>query len=118
MIELILAKMSDNGQDFSDYPETMQAFFTHLAGGGGRELVAFNDYYPASKVGTVTTPIKIIDPVNPDNNVSLLYTEHQTQLIEDAAMDASDAIDSALYATTKQDTVRYWQKVFGPSFNP
>jgi len=33
------------------------------------------------------------------------------------ALDAGDAIDAALKATTKEDTVRYWRKVFGPSFS-
>ena len=32
------------------------------------------------------------------------------------ALDAGDAIDSALAAPTKQLTVHYWRKVFGPSF--
>ena len=36
--------------------------------------------------------------------------------IVEAALEAGDAIDSALLAPTKQETVRYWQKIFGPSF--
>ena len=36
--------------------------------------------------------------------------------IVDAALDAGDAIDAALTAPTKELTVYYWQKVFGPSF--
>ena len=35
----------------------------------------------------------------------------------EAALDAGDAIDSALRAITKGETVRYWQKIFGPTFN-
>lgn len=31
MIEMILAKLSDQGVDFSDYPEALQAFFTYIA---------------------------------------------------------------------------------------
>ena len=34
-----------------------------------------------------------------------------------AALDAGDAIDSALRAITKGETVRYCQKIFGPTFN-
>ena len=30
--------------------------------------------------------------------------------------DAGDAVDAALAAPTKQETVYYWQKVFGSSF--
>ncbi len=116
MIELIFAKLSDNGANFSDYPEALQSFFTYIATTDMRELIVFSDYYSPDIVGPVTTPVKIIDPVNEENNVSNLYTNAQADMIVDAALDAGDAIDSALSATTKQDTVYYWQKVFGPSF--
>jgi len=107
MIEMILAKLSDNGVSFSDYPEALQSFFTYIATTDMRELIVFGDYYPPDKIGSITTPVKIIDPVNEDNNVSDLYTNTQADMIVDAALDAGDAIDSALSATTKQDTVYY-----------
>ena len=116
MIELILAKLCDDGLDFSDYPDALQHFFTYVARTRMREKIVFTDCYAASKVGTFTEPVQIIDPVNEVNNVSSLYTTVNADLIVNAALDAGDAIDSALYAPTKQETVRYWQKVFGPSF--
>lgn len=73
MIELIMAKLADGGQDFSDYPEAMQAFFTLLAGGGLDQLIVFDDYYAPSTVPGSTDPVRIIDPVNAENNVSRLY---------------------------------------------
>lgn len=116
MIELIMAKLSDQGVDFSDYPEALQQFFTYIAKTNINELIAFADYYPASKLGKFTEPVKIIDPVNAKNNTSRLYTQQQANAIAEVALDAGDAIDSALAAPTKQETVYYWQKVFGPSF--
>ncbi|HDS1579351.1 MULTISPECIES: CBASS oligonucleotide cyclase [Stenotrophomonas] len=116
MIEMVMAKLCDDGLDFSDYPEAMQNFFTYLARSDLREQIAFNDYYPLSSIGTFAEPVKIIDPVNQANNVSMLYTRQQADAIVDAALDAGDAIDAALAAPNKQETVRYWQKVFGPSF--
>ena len=50
------------------------------------------------------------------NRQCKVYTAANADLIVEAALDAGDAIDAALYAPTKQETVRYWQKVFGPSF--
>ena len=44
------------------------------------------------------------------------YTTANADAIVDAALEAGDAIDAALAAPTKQETVRYWQKVFGPAF--
>lgn len=116
MIEMILAKLSDQGVDFSDYPEALQAFFTYIARSELREKIFFEDNYSASKVGVFTDPVQIIDPVNPDNNVARLYTKQNVDAIIDAALDAGDAIDAALYAPTKQLTVGYWQQVFGSSF--
>jgi len=117
MVELILAKLADDGLDFSDYPEAMQHFYTYLAKSNLKEIVVFNDYYSISEAKGHNEPVRIIDPVNSKNNASKLYTNQQAQTIIDAALNAGDAIDAALCATTKEKTIYYWQKIFGPSFN-
>ena len=116
MIELILAELSDRGLSFSNYPEALQHFFTYVARSDLRERIVFSDYYGPSKCGAFTERVQIIDPVNAENNVSRLYTAAQADTIVDAALDAGDAIDAALAAPTKQETVYYWRKVFGSSF--
>ena len=116
MIEMILAKLCDDGLDFSDYPEALQHFFTYIARTDFREKIVFGDYYPTSSVGTFSDPVQIIDPVNAVNNVARLYTAANAEAIVEAALDAGDAIDAALAAPNKQLTVAYWQKVFGSSF--
>lgn len=117
MVEMVVAHLSDQGVDLSDYPEALQAFFTYIARSNFREKIVFTDFYAASTVGAFFDPVQIIDPVNALNNVSRLYTAAQADAIVDAALDAGDAIDGALHAPTKQETVAYWQKVFGPSFS-
>ena len=116
MIEMILSRLCDRGLDFSDYPEALQHFFTYVARSDMREKIVFTDYYPASDVRSFSEPVQIIDPVNAENNVSRLYTAAQADAIVDAALDAGDAIDSALAAPTKQETIHYWRRVFGSSF--
>lgn len=116
MIEMIFSHLCDKGLDFSDYPEALQHFFTYIARSNMRERIIFTDYYDLKSVGNFTEPIQIIDPVNAKNNVSRLYTTAQANAIVEAALDAGDAIDAALMAPTKKETVYYWQKVFGPSF--
>lgn len=116
MIEMILAHLADLGLDFSDYPEALQHFFTYVARSNMREQILFGDYYEASAVGTFTETVRIIDPVNAKNNVSRLYTAAEADAIVEAALDSGDAIDAALAAPTKQETVYYWQKVFGSAF--
>ena len=116
MIEMILSHLCDQGLEFSDYPEALQHFFTYVARSNLREQIVFTDYYAASDVGSFSEPVQIIDPVNAANNVSRLYTDAQADAIVDASLDAGDAVDAALAAPTKQETVYYWQKVFGTSF--
>ena len=116
MVELVMAKLLDDGVDFSDYPEALQSFFTYLAKSDLREIISFKDYYASSQIPAFSERVRIIDPVNPKNNASKLYTNSQANAITEAALDAGDAIDGALTATTKEKTVYYWQKIFGPSF--
>ena len=116
MVELILSHLSDQGSDFSDYPEALQHFFTYIARTNMRERIVFSDYYQPAEVGSFSESVQIIDPVNAKNNASKLYTAAQADGIVSAALDAGDAIDAALAAPTKQETVYYWQKVFGSSF--
>ena len=116
MIEMILSHLCDRGLDLSDYPEALQHFFTYVARTGMREKIVFTDHYKASVVGQFSGPVQVIDPVNAENNVASLYTPAQADAIVEAALAAGDAIDAALAAPTKQETVYYWQKVFGDSF--
>jgi len=117
MVELIYAKLLDDGTDFSDYPEAMQSFFTYIAKSDISELIAFTDYFPFSQIKECTDRVRMFDPVNPENNAAKLVTNNQADSIVDLALEAGDAIDSALAATTKEKTVYYWKKVFGPTFN-
>jgi hypothetical protein len=116
MIEMILCHLCDEGLNFADYPEALQGFFTYIAKSNMRERIAFTDYYKLSTIGSFSERIQIIDPVNSMNNIAKLYTNEQANVIVNAALDAGDAIDGALAATTKEKTVYYWQKVFGSSF--
>lgn len=116
MIELLLSHLADQGANFSDYPDALQHFFTFIAKTDMRKLIVFGDYYELSAVGFFPGPVNIVDPVNSKNNVAKLYTAQQADAIVEAALDAGDAIDAALAAPTKQETVRYWQRVFGSAF--
>lgn len=117
MIEMILAKLCDDGLDLSDYPEALQHFFTYLAASRLRERIAFDDYHDPGAIGSLDDPVQIIDPVNEENNVAVLYTAANARMIADAALDAGDAIDAALRSPTKGETLRHWRRVFGPTFD-
>lgn len=117
MTELLVAHIADSGVKLNDYPEALSAVFNYMASDGLMSTIAFTDYYKVSDCKSTADPIRMWDPVNCGNNVAKLYKEQNRELLVEAALDAGDAIDAALRATTKADTVRYWQKVFGPSFS-
>ena len=117
MIELIVAYLADRGTALDDYPEALQSFFTYVASDQFRRDIVFSDYYDPSSCPATNDPVRIWDPVNNQNNVANLYTRDNKYLLVEAALDAGDAIDSALRSITKGETVRYWRKVFGPTFS-
>jgi tRNA nucleotidyltransferase (CCA-adding enzyme) len=118
MAELLVAHLTDGGLNLSDYPDALAEIFAYLAKTDFKCLIAFPDYYSKGTCKPNSDAIQIWDPVNCENNVAKLYTATQRSTIVEAALDAGDAVDSALRATTKGETIRYWQKLFGPSFNP
>jgi len=117
MVELIVAKLADDGQDLSSYPDALMAFFSYVLKTGLRERIAFADYYkPSALQARSGTPIEVYDPVNPDNNVAFRYTEAQRLKIVEAADVAFSAILEAEYATTRGRAVTCWQQVLGSKF--
>jgi tRNA nucleotidyltransferase (CCA-adding enzyme) len=116
MVELICAKLADEGLDCSDYPHALERVFTYMVTSGLTERIVFTDYYKSATASPSTDPIQIFDPVNPENNVSAQYSEENRTAIVEAAADALDALTEAHYATTQGRAVEMWKLVFGPSF--
>ena len=117
MIELIVAHLADDGRlTLTNYPEALREFFDYLQIESLNEVISFNDYGQGNVVAQ-NKPINIFDPVNAKNNVAEQYTQENKDLILDAAMEAADAIEYASFATTKDEALRQWRKVFGASFN-
>ncbi len=76
LIELLMAKLSDIGKDFSDYHVGLEHFFVYIQKTGLKERISFTDFYPASDLPTTSNGVvEIFDPVNPGNNVASDLTE-------------------------------------------
>ena len=118
LIELIVAYLSDNKKiDWDNYIEALAGFFNFLGVDNGLDKnIIFSDYYNPKVVSPNSGAINVFDPVNSENNVAKDYQLTDKDAIVNAATEAAEAIDAALYATTKGETVRYWQKIFGSSF--
>lgn len=118
MVELVCAKLADGGLDCSDYPRALERIFAYIVTTSLKERIFFTDNYSVSALADIVgSPIQIIDPVNPKNNVAAKYTEGDRTTIVDAAADTLDAITEARYATTQGRAVEMWRVVFGPSFS-
>jgi tRNA nucleotidyltransferase (CCA-adding enzyme) len=117
MIELLVAHLADKGVPLDDYPEALAQIFAYIATDAFRSPIVFADHYDPKTCPACTDPIRIWDPVNHENNAARRYTDAQKQTIIEAALDAGDAIDAALRAPTKADTLRYWRKVLGSTFD-
>lgn len=119
MAELILTHLIDNGEPIKDYPEAMIAFFDYIAKDQFKSSIYFRDYpegLPQSQ-GLRQDAIRIFDPVNGANNVARKYQESDRMLIISSAIDAGDAIEAALHARTRHESIHYWRKIFGPVFS-
>ena len=118
MIELVLAKLYDDGNclvDAEDFPETMLGFFDYMVRTDFTEAIYFTDF--TGEPGPCHDPIRVFDPVNSDNNVARKFSHLDREAIIQAAADAGDAIEAALRAPTKELTLGYWREVFGSSFS-
>jgi hypothetical protein len=116
MIELLVAHLADQGLRLDDYPEALAEIFAHIATDAFRTPIAFADHYDPSNCVVGSDPMYIWDPVNHENNTACRYTIARRDAIIEAALDAGEAIDTALRAPTKADTLRHWRRVFGPTF--
>ena len=114
MIELLWAHLADGGQDLTDYPEALEAFFAYIVKAELTEQIAFVDFNQIpTRAGAA---IEILDPVNAANNVAARYTNTDRQRIVSAAHHALDALGEARFATTKGDALSCWQDVLGTGF--
>lgn len=118
-IELIMAKLLDQGKKFDDYHVGLEHFFSYIQKTSLRERIAFADYYPASSLPTGKLGVvEIYDPVNPKNNVVEFMTESERKVVVGACSTALDALAFAQSCQTKAEAVECWQELMGSSFNP
>ena len=117
MIELILAQLADDGARSSRTTRKRCSTSSPTSPGatsasGSSSAITIRP----SAVGTFTEPVQDHRPGQRREQRQPALHRAEADAIVDAALDAGDAIDAALAAPTKQETVRYWQKVFGSSF--
>jgi tRNA nucleotidyltransferase (CCA-adding enzyme) len=117
MVEMIVARLADDGVSLSDYPTALEMVFGYMVKSRLKARIAFTDYYATSKLPAPTgKPIEVFDPVNEKNNVAADYGEQERQLMVESAQEALEAISEARFATTRGRAIECWQDVLGSSF--
>ncbi|HEY5442234.1 MAG TPA: CBASS oligonucleotide cyclase [Candidatus Saccharimonadales bacterium] len=116
MVELICAHLCDRGMEPAEITPALQRVFGYIVSSRLDGTVIFEDYYKAAAVKVGAEPIRIYDPVNPENNITEKYTAQDRSKILQAAQKAYDAIALVPFTPTKQEAVAAWQEILGPTF--
>jgi tRNA nucleotidyltransferase (CCA-adding enzyme) len=118
MLELLLIKLIDEKRiDIGNYPVALMQFFDAIVCGLLDDPIYFNDYYCEKELPDCDDPIRIFDPVNPNNNVASAYSQVNLDCFYDSALAAGDAIATAHRANTKSKSIAAWRQVFGDGFS-
>lgn len=118
LIELIVAKICDQGRAFDDYHTSIEHFFQYIQLTGLKERIAFTDNYDSSSLPRQTAGVvEIFDPVNPENNVAFDTTEAARKQLVDLSDQALDALSYAKTCQTKGESVEIWKEVMGSTFS-
>ena len=119
LIELIWCHLVDAQNLPDSRTDAFAKFLFYIIQTKLEEQIIFTDYYKVSDVKNDTdSPVKIYDPVNPENNVGKNLTEQErTKIIEESHI-AFDALSMAYSDYVKWRAVENWKKILGSSFNP
>lgn len=118
IVELIMAKLADDGKRFDDYLSGLEHFFLYIQKTGLKERIAFADNYPLAKLPPQkVNVVEIFDPVNPENNVAADLDEYKRKQLVELADKALDALAYARTCQTKAAAIECWQEVMGGTFN-
>lgn len=119
LIELIWCHLVDTQNPPESRIDAFAKFLSFILRTRLEEQIIFTDYYKYSDVKDDTnSPVKIYDPVNPENNVGKNLTEQEKAKIIEESQVAFDALSMATSAYTKGKAIEYWKKILGSSFNP
>lgn len=111
-IELILAELSSAQGVPVDLEAGLHRFFLWIAQTGLGEVVLSGN----AVAQETSDPVVILDPCDPDNNVTALITDSQRLEIAAAAETAWEALVFAANVASKGEAEGAWREVFGSGF--
>jgi tRNA nucleotidyltransferase (CCA-adding enzyme) len=109
-IELLVAFLLDRDGAKGSLEERFTQLLCYIAQSGLNETVSFPEN--AKPLGNFSDPVKILDPVNSQNNVAARITEaERTEIVNQT----TESWETAHYAS-EEDDVEIWKDLFGPRF--
>lgn len=111
-IELILAHLHATQGPPMNLEEGLQRFLLYIAESRLKAPIASGHVDPAFPSDAVV----ILDPVNPDNNVTSQMDDRDRIAVVDAATSAWETLLTAHHNSTTGETFALWREVFGSSF--
>lgn len=118
LIELIVSKLADDGLSFDNYHEALISFFSYVQNSELKSPISFTDFYQHSDLlKNDSSPIVIVDPVNPENNVAAGYTDSERRTFVECSGTALDFLTFAQTCQTKGEAIQCWQELMGSSFS-
>ncbi len=109
-IELLVAFLLDRDGADGSLEQRFTQLLCYVAQSGLKETVSFPEN--SKPLGSFSDPVKIVDPVNSQNNVAARITDAERVKIVDQT---TESWETAHYAS-EQDNVEIWKELFGPRF--
>jgi hypothetical protein len=117
LIELLWAHLLDKRTvTGDDLGEALLGFFGYMVRTGLREPISFADYGQGTVAEATQGPVRVLDPVNPENNVAAPIDEGRREVLVAACRKAFEALAAAQTAPTAAVARGYFQRVLGPRF--
>ena len=118
LIELLWAHLLDTKKvPGDDLGEALLGFFGYIVRTGPQEPISFTDYGQDTIQETMTGPVRVLDPVNAENNVAARIDASRREELVASCRQAFEALAAAQTAPTAAVARAYYRRVLGPAFD-
>ncbi len=113
------AAVREAGGVTGEWQTSLRQVFTFVRRHGLRQPIIFDDNYDPRKVNLATGTVVVLDPINPENNITAAWSDRTRTEFLDRVQDAYDATVAAWSAEAdgdEQEAVDHWCELFGDAF--
>lgn len=118
-LELLVVKALDTSGTSTHFGENFFSVMDYVTNNRFEEIIWFDDYMSASQVASKQTPVMVIDPVNPTNNITYDISSREKDQILGKFDNAYQQARWALEAEERgniPNARRRWRAIFGSGF--